>query len=99
MNALPELPPTQRLLARGQRLTELLKQGQYVPLPVEKQVVVVYAATNGYIDATAPLVVQAGKEVAAGLPQYAQMQVFVPAVPLVLATKTIFCPSGVMARL
>src|SRR5881628_2363882 len=34
---------TQRLLARGQRLTELLKQGQYVPMPIEEQVVSLYA--------------------------------------------------------
>ena len=42
---------TQALLARGSRLTELLKQGQYVPIPVEKQVVLLYAGANGYIDA------------------------------------------------
>ena len=41
---------TQQLLARGSRLTELLKQGQYVPIPVEKQVVLMYAGANGYID-------------------------------------------------
>jgi F-type H+-transporting ATPase subunit alpha len=42
---------TQQQLARGARLTELLKQPQYRPLSVERQVVVLYAATNGYIDA------------------------------------------------
>src|SRR5512136_933769 len=42
---------TQALLARGQRTTEILKQDQYQPLPVEKQVVIVFAATNGYLDA------------------------------------------------
>ena len=41
---------TQQLLARGSRLTELLKQGQYVPIPVEKQVVLLYAGAHGYID-------------------------------------------------
>ena len=41
---------TQRLLARGERLTELLKQGQYSPLPVEEQVVVVFAGVRGYLD-------------------------------------------------
>jgi F-type H+-transporting ATPase subunit alpha len=41
---------TQALLARGSRLTELLKQGQYVPIPVEKQVVLLYAGARGYID-------------------------------------------------
>ncbi len=41
---------TQALLARGSRLTELLKQGQYVPIPVEKQIVLLYAAANGFID-------------------------------------------------
>jgi F-type H+-transporting ATPase subunit alpha len=37
-------------LSRGQRLTEILKQDQYVPLPVEKQVVVIFAGTNGFLD-------------------------------------------------
>ncbi|MCG8355246.1 MAG: F0F1 ATP synthase subunit alpha [Kiloniellales bacterium] len=42
---------TQRLLARGARLTEILKQPQYTPLPVEEQVVVIYAGVRGYLDA------------------------------------------------
>ena len=42
--------PTQRLLARGERLTELLKQPQYSPLPVEEQVVVIFAGVRGYLD-------------------------------------------------
>ncbi|MEK6532131.1 MAG: F0F1 ATP synthase subunit alpha [Deltaproteobacteria bacterium] len=42
---------TQKQLARGGRLVEMLKQGQYAPLPVEKQVLSIYAATNGYVDA------------------------------------------------
>ncbi len=41
---------TQRLLARGARLTELLKQPQFSPLRVEEQVVVIFAGTNGYLD-------------------------------------------------
>ncbi len=41
---------TQRLLARGQRLTQLLKQPQYRPLPVEEQVCAIYAGTRGYLD-------------------------------------------------
>jgi F-type H+/Na+-transporting ATPase subunit alpha len=41
---------TQALLARGQRTTEILKQDQYQPLAVEKQVVIVFAATNGFLD-------------------------------------------------
>jgi F-type H+/Na+-transporting ATPase subunit alpha len=41
---------TQRLLARGERLTELLKQPQYAPLAVEEQVAVIYAGTRGYLD-------------------------------------------------
>jgi F-type H+-transporting ATPase subunit alpha len=41
---------TQRLLARGARLTELLKQPQFSPLKVEEQVVVIYAGTRGYLD-------------------------------------------------
>jgi len=42
---------TQRLLARGSRLTELLKQAQFSPLKVEEQVCVIYAGVNGYLDA------------------------------------------------
>ncbi|HEY6366093.1 MAG TPA: F0F1 ATP synthase subunit alpha [Candidatus Binatia bacterium] len=41
---------TQRQLNRGSRLVELLKQGQYEPLPVEKQILIVYAGTNGFVD-------------------------------------------------
>ena len=41
---------TQRLLARGARLTELLKQSQYSPLTVEEQVVVIFAGVRGYLD-------------------------------------------------
>ncbi|MFD0985896.1 F0F1 ATP synthase subunit alpha [Methyloligella solikamskensis] len=41
---------TQRLLKRGERLTELLKQPQFSPLQVEEQVVVIYAGVNGYLD-------------------------------------------------
>ncbi len=44
-------PATQRLLARGARLTELLKQGQYKPMPVEEQVVAIYAGVRGFLDA------------------------------------------------
>ncbi|HJN25147.1 MAG TPA: F0F1 ATP synthase subunit alpha, partial [Rhodospirillales bacterium] len=41
---------TQRLLARGARLTEILKQGQFQPYPVEEQVVAIFAGVNGYAD-------------------------------------------------
>src|SRR5829696_8934897 len=41
---------TQRLVARGSRLTELLKQPQFQPMPVEEQVVSIYAGTRGYLD-------------------------------------------------
>jgi F-type H+-transporting ATPase subunit alpha len=41
---------TQRQLARGVRLIEVLKQAQYEPLPVEKQILIIYAATSGQID-------------------------------------------------
>ena len=41
---------TQKLLNRGARLTELLKQGQYQPMPVEEQVIVIFAGVNGYLD-------------------------------------------------
>lgn len=41
---------TQYLLNRGARLTEMLKQPQYMPIPLEKQIVLLYAATRGYVD-------------------------------------------------
>ena len=41
---------TQQQLARGQRLMEILKQGQYQPMSFEEQIVVIFAATNGYVD-------------------------------------------------
>jgi len=41
---------TQYLLNRGARLTEVLKQGQFQPMPIETQIVVLYAATKGYLD-------------------------------------------------
>src|SRR5436189_2476679 len=41
---------TQKLLARGARLTELLKQGQYQPMPVEEQVVSIFAGVRGFLD-------------------------------------------------
>jgi F-type H+-transporting ATPase subunit alpha len=43
-------PATQRLLARGARLTELLKQPQFAPMAVEEQVVSIFAGTRGYLD-------------------------------------------------
>ncbi len=42
---------TRDMLDRGVRLVELLKQGQYVPLPVEKQIVIIYAGANGFLSA------------------------------------------------
>ena len=42
---------TQRLLARGARLTELLKQGQFKPMPIEEQVVSIFTGVRGYLDA------------------------------------------------
>jgi len=41
---------TQRLLARGERLTELLKQDQFSPMPVEEQVVTIFAGVRGFLD-------------------------------------------------
>lgn len=41
---------TRKQLERGKRLTEILKQGQYVPMPVENQVAILYAGVNGYLD-------------------------------------------------
>jgi F-type H+-transporting ATPase subunit alpha len=45
---------TQRQLARGQRIVEVLKQPQYQPTPVEKQIMIIYAVTNGYLDDVQP---------------------------------------------
>jgi F-type H+-transporting ATPase subunit alpha len=45
---------TQQLLNRGVRLTELLKQGQYVPMPIEEQVVSVFSGVRGYLDKVNP---------------------------------------------
>lgn len=45
---------TQQLLNRGVRLTELLKQGQYVPMPIEDQVAVIYTGVRGYLDKLDP---------------------------------------------
>ncbi len=42
---------TRRQLDRGERLVEVMKQGQFAPQPVEKQIVIIYAATKGYLDA------------------------------------------------
>ena len=58
---------TQRLLNRGARLTELLKQPQFSPLKVEEQVVVIYAGVNGYLD---PLPVSAVRRFEAELLRY-----------------------------
>jgi F-type H+/Na+-transporting ATPase subunit alpha len=41
---------SQRMLHRGERLTEMLKQNQYDPLPVEKEVLIIFAANEGYFD-------------------------------------------------
>jgi F-type H+-transporting ATPase subunit alpha len=44
-------PATQRQLRRGERLVEVLKQGQYAPVPVEEQIAIIYVATQGLLDA------------------------------------------------
>jgi F-type H+-transporting ATPase subunit alpha len=49
---------TKRQLDRGVRLVEVMKQGQYVPQPVEKQVAIIYAATMGFVDALPTAAVQ-----------------------------------------
>ncbi|HEY0796619.1 MAG TPA: F0F1 ATP synthase subunit alpha [Acidisarcina sp.] len=58
---------TQNQLNRGKRLTELLKQPQFSPLPTEKQVVLIYAGTNGYLD---DLKVEQIREFEVGLYKY-----------------------------
>ena len=58
---------TRDQLARGGRLVEILKQGQYQPLPVEKQIVIIFAAVNGYLDG---FEISQGKDFEKGLYQY-----------------------------
>jgi len=58
---------TRAQLARGERLVEILKQGQYRPVPAEKQIVIIYAAVNGYLDG---IEVSAAREFEKGLVQY-----------------------------
>jgi F-type H+/Na+-transporting ATPase subunit alpha len=53
---------TQAQLARGQRMVELLKQGQYQPLPVEKQVAIIFAGSQGLLDDVPVDAVQAFEE-------------------------------------
>ena len=60
---------TKMQIDRGKRLTEVLKQGQLEPMPVEKQVVILYAATNGYLD---DIEIEKVKEFEQGLHQYCQ---------------------------
>jgi len=66
---------TQKMLARGERLTELLKQPQYKPFAVEEQVAVIYAGTRGYLDPFPTNRVQAFQEallakLRSGYPQF-----------------------------
>ncbi len=49
---------TQAQLARGSRLVEILKQAQYRPLPVEKQILVIFAGTNGFLEMYPEIVLQ-----------------------------------------
>src|SRR5205823_10718524 len=50
---------TRDQIERGKRMTELLKQGQYAPMPIAQQVIVLFAGTNGYLDDIAVDEVQA----------------------------------------
>jgi len=52
-------PATQRQLARGERIVEVLKQRQYQPMPVEQQVAIIFAVTNGFLDDVAVERIQA----------------------------------------
>jgi len=64
-------PATQRQLARGARVVEVLKQPQYRPMPVEQQVIVIFAVTNGVLD---DLAVAAIKEWEEGLLEFMAAQ-------------------------
>ncbi|MCI0412852.1 F0F1 ATP synthase subunit alpha [bacterium] len=62
---------TQRQLARGQRLTEILKQNQYAPLTTDKQIMTIFAATAGYLD---DLPIEAARKFEDGLHQFLDNQ-------------------------
>jgi F-type H+/Na+-transporting ATPase subunit alpha len=62
---------TQRQLARGQRLTEILKQNQYAPLTTDKQIMTIFAATAGYLD---DLPIPAARKFEEGLHQFMDNQ-------------------------
>jgi F-type H+-transporting ATPase subunit alpha len=64
-------PETQRTLARGERLVRTLNQGERRPLPIEDQVIQIYAATNGYLDR---IVVDKVERFLADLTDYARAQ-------------------------
>jgi F-type H+-transporting ATPase subunit alpha len=53
---------TQKQLARGARVVEVLKQPQYRPMPVEQQVMIIFAVTNGYLDDVAPADIKAWEQ-------------------------------------
>ena len=55
-------PATQRQLARGARIVEVLKQPQYKPMPVEQQVMIIYAVTNGFLDDIEPAKIRAWEQ-------------------------------------
>ena len=63
---------TMNQLNRGRRLVEVLKQPQYQPLPVEKQVIIIYAATNGYLDPIPVEQVRGLRDGALQVPRHAQ---------------------------
>jgi F-type H+-transporting ATPase subunit alpha len=60
---------SQAQLNRGRRLVEILKQGQFQPLPVEKQILIIYAGTNGFLD---DLPVESIRDFEAGLYQFVE---------------------------
>jgi F-type H+-transporting ATPase subunit alpha len=55
-------PATRRQLDRGRRLMEMMKQGLHIPMPVTHQIAMIYAGTNGYLDALAPSAVAGFEE-------------------------------------
>ena len=67
---------TQAQLARGQRMVEILKQGQYQPLPVEKQVAIIFAGTQGLLDDLPVDAVRAFEEFFHGWIERKQPQIF-----------------------
>ena len=67
-------PETKKQIDRGERITELLKQPQYSPMPVASQVVVIFAVNNGFFDDVAVVDIKAAEEKLVGFMEKSKRQ-------------------------